>query len=295
MTAASLGRVLLLDLILRNEDRLPCRELGWRGNPANLMISDWSTSGPSSTHDRIPRVCKNPFVNMVIQKEQRSNSADGWLYSHQPQLRIQEERDSCSDNFTVVAIDSGIPRRPPAGKRIKDYERYPKLVELILNSSDFSANILYEISGEKLGFCENGMADLSGEIDMSVVVHEFRGGFRAALRDLQGFHPFLLTLYQKLEGLLRAFASIIERNSGENEMSDFGVQESGPQIDSESNRSTPKSSSSGSRVTHDSTSPIGRFLKASGEKEMFRGIRLTMKLRDFHKAPKVCILLFLSW
>lgn len=292
MTAACLGRVLLLDLILRNEDRLPCRELGWRGNPANLMISDWSTSTTSSPHNTIPKVSRNPLVNSVFQKEQRSNSADGRLDSHQAQLRMQDQKEGFFDNFTVVAIDSGVPRRPPAGKRAKDYERYPKLVELILNSSDFSANILYEISGGKLGFPEDGVADLSGGIDISVVVHEFRGGFRAALRDLQGFHLFVLTLYQKLEGLLRAFSSIIGKNSGENEMSDLGVQESGSQMDSDSNRSTPKNSSSGYRGTHDSTSPIGRFPKASGEKEMFRGIRLTMKLRDFHKAPKVRVLLF---
>ncbi|XP_078158594.1 dual specificity protein phosphatase PHS1-like isoform X2 [Carex rostrata] len=280
MTAASLGRVLLLDLILRNEDRLPCHELGWRGNHENLMISD------SPTLSRIPKVPKKPFVNSVLQKEQRSSSADGRLDSHQPQHKIQDEREGCFSNFTVVAIDSGVPRRPPAGKRVKDYERYPKVVELILNSSDFSGNILYEISGGKLGFPENSMGELSNDVDMAVAVHEFRGGFRAALRDLEGFHLFLLALYQKLEGLLRVYSSIIGKNSGESEMSDLGVQESGSQMDSESNRSTPKSSSSGSRGTHDSSSPVGRFSKASGEKEMFRGIRLTMKLRDFHKTPK---------
>lgn len=295
MTAASLGRVLLLDLILRNEDRLPCHELGWRGNHENLMISD------SPALSRIPKVPKKPFVNSVLQKEQRSSSADGRLDLHQPQHKIKDEREGCFSNFTVVAIDSGVPRRPPAGKRVKDYERYPKVVELILNSSDFSGNILYEISGGKLGFPENSMGELSNDVDMAVALHEFRGGFRAALRDLEGFHLFLLALYQKLEGLLRVYSSIIGKNSGESEMSDLGVQESGSQMDSESNRSTPKSSSSGSRATHDSSSPVGRFSKASGEKEMFRGFRLTMKLRDFHKIPKVCIyififiLFFLSW
>ncbi|KAJ3691831.1 hypothetical protein LUZ61_020995 [Rhynchospora tenuis] len=287
ITAASLGRVLLLDLILCNEDRLPCRELGWRGNPANLMISDSSTCSTSSTHHKIPKVSNNPFVNSVLQKEQRSNSADVRIESHQPQVTMQDKGEECFENFTVVAIDSGVPRRPPAGKRAKDNERYPKLVELILNSSGYSGNILYEISGGKLGFPEDGMANLHGDIDMAAVVHEFRGGFRAALRNMQGFHLFLLTLYQKLEVLLRAFSSIIGNNSGDNEMIDLGVNEAGSQMDSESNRSNQKSSLSGSRGTQDSTSPVGRYSKASGEKEMFRGIRLTMKLRDFQKAPKV--------
>ena len=30
----------MLDLILRNEDRLPCRQLGWRGNYANILFAD---------------------------------------------------------------------------------------------------------------------------------------------------------------------------------------------------------------------------------------------------------------
>ncbi|KAJ4775981.1 dual specificity protein phosphatase family protein [Rhynchospora pubera] len=287
ITAASLGRVLLLDLILCNEDRLPCRELGWRGNPANLMISDSSTCNTSSTQDRIPKVPNNPFVNSVLQKEQRSNSADVRIDSHQPQLIMKDKGAECFENFTVVAIDSGVPRRPPAGKRAKDNERYPKLVELILNCSGYSENILYEISGGRLGFPEDGTANLHGDIDMAAVVHEFRGGFRTALRDVQGFHLFLLTLYQKLEVLLRAFSSIIAKNSGDNEMSDLGVNEAGLQMDSESNRSYQKSSLSGSRGTQDSTSPVGRCSKTSGEKEMFRGIRLTLKLRDFQKAPKV--------
>lgn len=32
-TAEDLGRLFTLDMLLGNPDRLPCRELGWRGNP----------------------------------------------------------------------------------------------------------------------------------------------------------------------------------------------------------------------------------------------------------------------
>lgn len=32
------GRLLLLDLLLGNADRLPLPELGWRGNPSNVLL-----------------------------------------------------------------------------------------------------------------------------------------------------------------------------------------------------------------------------------------------------------------
>lgn len=47
-TATALARVFLLDLILRNEDRLFCSELGWRGNPANLLFTDEPPLGHQS-------------------------------------------------------------------------------------------------------------------------------------------------------------------------------------------------------------------------------------------------------
>jgi hypothetical protein len=33
-----LGRLFLLDMILGNADRLPCADLGWRGNPGNILL-----------------------------------------------------------------------------------------------------------------------------------------------------------------------------------------------------------------------------------------------------------------
>uniref|UniRef100_A0A0A9D4Q9 Uncharacterized protein n=1 Tax=Arundo donax TaxID=35708 RepID=A0A0A9D4Q9_ARUDO len=69
----------MLDLILWNEDRLLCRQLGWRGNPANLMISDRSSS-PSvdrlqdfkSTTDS-----SNELITKILLGEKRSHSANG--------------------------------------------------------------------------------------------------------------------------------------------------------------------------------------------------------------------------
>lgn len=39
-TATALGRTFVVDLVLRNEDRLVCHDLGWRGNPGNLLVTD---------------------------------------------------------------------------------------------------------------------------------------------------------------------------------------------------------------------------------------------------------------
>eukprot|EP00891_Asterochloris_glomerata_P005709 jgi/Astpho2/5709/Aster-02947 len=36
-TAADVGRLLLLDMLLGNPDRFPCEALGWRGNPNNVL------------------------------------------------------------------------------------------------------------------------------------------------------------------------------------------------------------------------------------------------------------------
>ncbi|DBA96975.1 TPA: hypothetical protein ACH3X1_001299 [Trebouxia sp. C0004] len=40
-TAADLGRLFLLDMLLGNADRFPCEALGWRGNPHNIMYSNY--------------------------------------------------------------------------------------------------------------------------------------------------------------------------------------------------------------------------------------------------------------
>ncbi|URD92821.1 Actin-fragmin kinase, catalytic [Musa troglodytarum] len=335
--AAALGRVLMLDLILRNEDRLPCPQLGWRGNYANLLVADKMTS------ENMDAVCEassatrscGPQVTRFLQKEKRSNSANGRLHPHVKDpscessdsfsefsnklVKIENAEDYNNGDFYVVAIDSGVPRRPPAGKRAKDQERYPKLVELLLNNVDYSSNLLYEISGGRLGHPVSGEANSPNvscsslnDADASAIVNEFRGGFRAALRDLQSFHLFLLTLYQKLDGLLRVFLSIISKSSGDSDRDDmgtldlpshsagFGYSTPSPackqHIATElSNcimqKATPKSSPPGSRGSPESVSPIsrenwnGRYFK--GSEEPSRSLRLTMKLRDFHKLPKV--------
>ncbi|GAB4860357.1 Very-long-chain (3R)-3-hydroxyacyl-CoA dehydratase [Ancistrocladus abbreviatus] len=331
--AEALGRILMLDLVIRNEDRLPCRQLGWRGNSANLLIADKRASVKMDALEEVYESSVEryrPRVVGALQKERRTTSVASRLDAHnigyeshisgmsgikQPPIsskmnvKDQPENETNGSDFHIVAIDSGVPRRPPAGKRANDQENYPKLIELLLNSSTYSSNLLHEITGGKLG-CPSECDAASDQYvtEMAPAVHAFRSGFRAALRDLQGFHIFLLTLHQKLDGLLRSFLCIINRTSaGDFDREDLMVPES-PQFgahcpspnkehadnnsdsnEMESQRASSRQSSSGCKET-DSTSPNARESwhgKFSKGNDSVRSLRLTAKLRDFHKYAKV--------
>ncbi|EEF51705.1 dual specificity protein phosphatase PHS1 [Ricinus communis] len=343
-TAAALGRVLMLDLVIRNEDRLPCRQLRWRGNAANLLLADNVLSvDMNALEDAFDSAINRyrPRVMRALQKERRATSLHSRLSSHEPELvsqgsdlsdvtespkssnrslRSQTSDESISSelhNFRIVAIDSGVPRRPPAGKRANDQANYPKLVELLLNCSDYSSNLLYDITGGKLGYpsLEDTHTTDIRTTEVSSGVQEFRSGFRAALRDLQSFHIFLLTLHQKLDSSLRAFLNITSKTSGDSDKEDIAVPESPlhgfancpsppaqskervlndnhPDFsDSELQRTAPRSASSGSKETSDCRSPMsreswpGKFSKGSGEP--LQSLRLTSKIRDIHKCAKV--------
>ncbi|XP_039163580.1 dual specificity protein phosphatase PHS1 isoform X3 [Eucalyptus grandis] len=338
-TAAALGRVLMLDLVIRNEDRLPCRQLRWRGNPANLLCADkMASSGADALEEAFDSVVQRyrPRVLRALQKERRATSVDSRLSAHNSALISQTSdpsdvtespkstnmsqksgmsNESTSSAFHIVAIDSGVPRRPPHGKRANDQANYPKLVELLLNSSEYASNLLHEISGGRLGsppLQDGENIDEMCLAEVASVVHEFRNGFRAALRDLQGFHIFLLALHQKLDSLSRSFFNIINKTSwGDFDKEDLvvpeshsaaaGVPSSSPKkergapyhtdlSDSELQRAAPRSSS-GNKESSDSSSPLsrenwhGKLCKGSGES--FRSLRLTAKIRDFHKYAKV--------
>ncbi|KAL0415546.1 UNVERIFIED_CONTAM: Dual specificity protein phosphatase PHS1 [Sesamum latifolium] len=341
-TAAALGRILMLDLVIRNEDRLPCRQLRWRGNSANLLLAE---KVPGANIDALEVAFDSaikryrPKVIRALQKERRATSIDSRLSPPQPGLVAQSSDvseviespkssnsvrsltlyESVFPDSHIVAIDSGVPRRPPAGKRSNDQANYPKLVELLINSSEYALQLLHEITGGKLG-ASPGTVDATTdfrESEMISVVHEFRSGFRAALRDLQGFHIFLVTLHQKLDGLLRAFLSVINKSScGDIEKEELVVPETpspakGIEVhcpsspskeriigdhttdlnDSESQRTVVRPPSSGHRESLDSCSPLsregwhGKFGRGSGEP--LRSLRLTSKLRDFHRFAKV--------
>lgn len=253
-TAAALGKLLVLDLVVRNEDRLPCRQLGWRGNPENLLFTEKLPfiNVDVSLHEKAEFMPRRNRGIAVSHRERRFNSVDSRsgfdkvsLVSHNSDtsdwygsagdihaVECGALKNDMSD-FYVVAIDSGVPRRPPAGKRSSDQLQYPKLVELLLNSTEFSSNLLYEISGERLGF--QNLGETAGNldscslesVDQVKVVQEFRAGFRGALREMQSLHVFLLKFHQKLDALLRTFVSIISKiPPGDEDKEDSGAVES---------------------------------------------------------------------
>lgn len=317
-TAEALGRILILDLVLRNEDRLKCRPLGWRGNYDNLLVTDKEAyanlDSLDDAHDSAiirykPEIIRSPQK----QKQRRSVSISGSTGSDISDLVLGDSYDPSEpeiSSFRIIAIDSVVPRRPPAGKRAKDQESYPRLVELTLNNWYYSSNLLFEVSFGKLGVRGPEEFDMSSdcnyhsplsENDMVAIVNSFREGFRSALRDLQRFHIFLLTLYQKLDALLKIFFNLMYKGLNESDKADAGPSDSpsclveahtdsnGAEVPRHMHR--PSRTLSLSRDSFDLSSPACResFMiknfKANGDAS--RGLRLTMKLREFNKYTKV--------
>ncbi|CAA7023411.1 unnamed protein product [Microthlaspi erraticum] len=344
--AAALGRILVLDLVIRNEDRLPCRQLRWRGNPANLLLTDRVVSSTTkhlecSFEEAFDSAIKryHPRDYRSIQKERRASSVDSRSRLSVSDQRLVSQSSDFSDitesprsydagfmspmsdgsvapDFHIVTIDSGVPRRPPAGKRASDQEIYPRLVELLLNSSQYSSNLLYEITEGSLGCAQaedgEGTSVAVRSNVVTPVVREFRNGFRAGLRDLQDVHIFLVTLHQKLDGLLRAFFSMMDKTMcSDFDREDFAVPESPSDVNhypspskdrvpsdnssehSESdmhNKSVPRTPTSDNKEASDASSPKsreswqGRYSRGG---ESLSSQRLASKLRDFHKFAKV--------
>ncbi|KAF8053479.1 hypothetical protein N665_1411s0012 [Sinapis alba] len=343
--ASALGRILVLDLVIRNEDRLPCRQLRWRGNPANLLLTDRIVSSTKplecSFEEAFDSAIKryHPRDYRSIQKERRASSVDSRSRLSVSDHRLVSQSSDFSDitesprsydtefmspmsdtstapEFHIVTIDSVVPRRPPAGKRASDQEIYPRLVELLINSSQYSSNLLYEITEGGLGYPQAKDGEETPPTTVvKPVVREFRNGFRAGLRDLHEFHIFLVTLHQKLDGLLRAFFSMMDKTMcADFDRDDFAVPESPSQTfghdhypspskervpsdnsfdHSESdlcNKSVPRTPGSENKEGGDATSPKsreswhGRYNRGG---ESLSSQRLAAKLRDFHKFAKI--------
>ncbi|KAL3694287.1 hypothetical protein R1sor_007938 [Riccia sorocarpa] len=252
MTAATLGRVMLLDLVLRNEDRLECQQLGWRGNAGNLLATERPPLGQLPGQIRKSKV----LIPRNRLRERRSSSANLLKPSRSqneqiPPSRVSSRVSSRKDSLTrsdglprtksgsakqnsdtepsiekslyIVAIDSGVPRRPPSMKIEKDKADYPKFVELLLNDEVIALEILKEISGNKLGCLNNEVAQEPEErklenLNQKKIVKAFQEGFRAGAHDMQDLRMFLLTLFRRLNQLLRDFveymANIEEEEEG---------------------------------------------------------------------------------
>ncbi|KAK8953438.1 Dual specificity protein phosphatase PHS1 [Platanthera guangdongensis] len=97
-TVVALGRILVLNLILRNEDRLPYHRLRWRGNPEILLFVDKIVSKKSNAFDEIvyPSFEKNnSIVDRSFQKiRKQTPQSDENLY-----LRALTSRKNYENNL----------------------------------------------------------------------------------------------------------------------------------------------------------------------------------------------------
>eukprot|EP00850_Spirogloea_muscicola_P005240 SM000023S07696 [mRNA] locus=s23:1003838:1017893:+ [translate_table: standard] len=221
-SAYALGRVMVLDLVLRNEDRLVCRRLGWRGNAANLIFAmnqliapprtepaeDVSKSGDaapawsSCTPGHGGTAPMKPFCRQQTHAQSQDYMRGG--------------QDHCG---SAVVIDSGICRRPPSGKAALDRAEYPKLVELLLNDSLVAAEVLAEVTGGRLGSENDATASTSNgsrsnvgkrnDLRQDRTTASFQQGFRAAIEDTWQLQSMLSRLHHLLDEMLRVFVEYV--------------------------------------------------------------------------------------
>ncbi|GJV39332.1 dual specificity protein phosphatase PHS1 isoform X2 [Tanacetum coccineum] len=70
-TSTTLGRILMLDLVIINDDRLPCYYLQWRGNSTNLLLADKMATANHALEDAFDSAIKRciPRVIHALQKD----------------------------------------------------------------------------------------------------------------------------------------------------------------------------------------------------------------------------------
>eukprot|EP00850_Spirogloea_muscicola_P006930 SM000034S12684 [mRNA] locus=s34:143615:148130:- [translate_table: standard] len=221
-SAYALGRVMVLDLVLRNEDRLVCRRLGWRGNAANLIFTTKQLIAPPRTEPA--EDASNSGLDAPARSPcspQHGGTAPMKLFCRQQtyapsQDDMRRGEDHCG---SAVVIDSGICRRPPSGKAALDRTEYPKLVELLLNDSLVAAEVLAEVTGGRLGSGNDATSSSSNSSRSNVgksndlrqdrMTASFQQGFRAAIEDTWQLQSMLSRLHHLLDEMLRAFVEYV--------------------------------------------------------------------------------------
>jgi hypothetical protein len=140
-----LGRLLLLDMLLGNADRLPFPELGWRGNPSNIILGApggaaqaleggaWRLSRPPSP--------KPPFLASL---PRRPPLCTEHTPSHPPPAGSRLAG-------RAVAIDSCVPRRPPALKSCAEDAAAERVAQLLLAAPGVAAAVLSQLLGREPG------------------------------------------------------------------------------------------------------------------------------------------------
>lgn len=115
----------------------------------------------------------------------------------------------------LVAIDSGVSRRPPGMKVEHDRRVYAKTIELLLHDEETAANLLREISFGYMGppFENEPTGTTLEDINHQKVTKAFQRGLIVGIRDMQILRMFLVKLYRTLDHLLRQFMAYASSQS----------------------------------------------------------------------------------
>lgn len=138
------------------------------------------------------------------------------------------------------------------------------------------------------------------DLDMKILDHEFRGGFRSALRIL-----ILLTMYKKFRGLLTISPLIIDGSTGESDMGDTGTADSpssshipasiehvqsadlGNSEKDKFSYQSPTEESQESLDRHDRENWVGKY--SEGNRDPCQDLHATVEIHEFNKSDKVRI------
>lgn len=234
-------------------------------------------------------------------------------------MQKKEDGEEGESSCLLVAIDSGVSRRPPKMKVDQDRRLYSKTMELLLHDEETAANLLREISFGFLGPpFENEPTPESTGVDHQKVTKAFQRGLVKAIRDMQVLRMVLVKLYRTLDHLLREFMAYVSSQSQKQETevvinnlsSVADTQPSG--VESRSNQETlPSGSEStptrvrspsfpklkispGSQRKSPGSSPrLNSPNRVSPLRENWHGKgspgRMTIKLKDVSKSAKVCL------
>lgn len=139
------------------------------------------------------------------------------------------------NNCLLVAIDSGVSRRPPKMKMEHDRRVYSKMIELLLNDEEIAANLLREISFGYLGppFENEPTTQIndSEKLDHSKITKAFQKGVVAGIHDMEILRLFFVKLFRTLDHLLRDFMVYMSKQGeaqGEN-ITEIGRNSASPQ------------------------------------------------------------------
>ncbi|GAX74335.1 hypothetical protein CEUSTIGMA_g1784.t1 [Chlamydomonas eustigma] len=150
-----LGRLFLLDMVLGNADRLPCIDLGWRGNPSNIM-----------------------------------HGARGSKFAGR-----------------AVAIDSCVPRRPPAARLSREDAAVDRLAQLLLNDPAFTLSML---RGGLMAGSRGAVAALAAR--PGTCVASFQRGLKSCLEKVVAIKGLLEMVHQKMNDWVIEFIDDVRKH-----------------------------------------------------------------------------------